>query len=531
MKVRSVQQFVMPQPVPVYDITVPTFENFTLGNGAVVHNCFVGSTPVLVGNTSKPMIELVADYQQRGITTAGLAFDTTTGKPKAVLLEQPHFTKYVSELTTVVFADCQFECTPDHLWLLTDNSYRRADELVCGDLVRTILPYRYQNAEVVTASTRTLDQPVPVYDLSVRVFNNFALGNGAIVHNSGSAKKARDSNFQEVLSMLGKPPNALKNSLSKLLANGPIQSVLQSLGLVVTAKAIDLTNLRANKIFILSDFDADGPLVGTTRMLSPNGNNTLSVLATHSVLRQPAYAISAAGKVVVTSALHTREICTTTEVVCVTTKLGTVQCTADHKFVVSRTAHGAFLANGNYYAAAQDLVVGDSIKSVKFGPHGSTIANEAIEEIVYTTTVEQPMYCATVPAHGNFVLGNGLVSSNCHISTLLLALIYRLAPTLFEQGRVWIVEAPLFHAMHNNKHFYGESVSAVVAQNPKIRPDMVIRSKGLSELDPEILRRIAFDTTTRSVIQLTMPPKKVDMDYFVSLVGESTAARKKLLGI
>ena len=37
-KVKSIQKVTTDEPVPVYDIEVPNYHNFTLANGLVVHN-------------------------------------------------------------------------------------------------------------------------------------------------------------------------------------------------------------------------------------------------------------------------------------------------------------------------------------------------------------------------------------------------------------------------------------------------------------------------------------------------------------
>lgn len=37
-RIKSITRVVLPEPIPVYDIEVPKFHNFTLANGIVVHN-------------------------------------------------------------------------------------------------------------------------------------------------------------------------------------------------------------------------------------------------------------------------------------------------------------------------------------------------------------------------------------------------------------------------------------------------------------------------------------------------------------
>lgn len=73
----------------------------------------------------------------------------------------------------------------------------------------------------------------------------------------GTAKKARDERFQEVLCLSGKPINAYKDKKDKLYSNAIALDILRSVGL--DPRADDpVAKLRVGKIIILSDADDDG---------------------------------------------------------------------------------------------------------------------------------------------------------------------------------------------------------------------------------------------------------------------------------
>jgi DNA gyrase subunit B len=119
-----------------------------------------------------------------------------------------------------------------------------------------------------------------------------------------------------------------------------------------------------------------------------------------------------------------------------------------------------------------------------------------------------------------------------HINVLILTTIYMLMPDLIRQGRVFVIDAPLFHAFYKNKHYFGSTHQDCHKQMPKGAPkNIVIRSKGWGEISAEALAIVAFDPATRSTIKVTWPEKKPDLKWFEDLVGEKTEARKKLLSL
>lgn len=73
----------------------------------------------------------------------------------------------------------------------------------------------------------------------------------------GSARQARDRNFQAVLPLKGKPLNAEKKRLDQVLANEEIRTIIASLGTGI-GEDFDLSSLKFHKIIILSDADQDG---------------------------------------------------------------------------------------------------------------------------------------------------------------------------------------------------------------------------------------------------------------------------------
>ena len=73
----------------------------------------------------------------------------------------------------------------------------------------------------------------------------------------GSAKQGRDRTFQAILPLRGKPLNAEKKSITQVLANEEIRTIISALETGI-GEDFNISNLRYNKVVILSDADQDG---------------------------------------------------------------------------------------------------------------------------------------------------------------------------------------------------------------------------------------------------------------------------------
>ena len=82
----------------------------------------------------------------------------------------------------------------------------------------------------------------------------------------GSAKTARDRNYQAILPIRGKILNVEKASIDKVLANAEIKSMINAFGCGFSegyGNDFDISKLNYNKIIIMADADVDGAHIAT----------------------------------------------------------------------------------------------------------------------------------------------------------------------------------------------------------------------------------------------------------------------------
>jgi len=119
------------------------------------------------------------------------------------------------------------------------------------------------------------------------------------------------------------------------------------------------------------------------------------------------------------------------------------------------------------------------------------------------------------------------------IRTLILAMLYRLTPTLIEKGRVYIAESPLFEITYRRKkeektYFaYNEREKAQILNKLGAQYCSIQRSKGLGENQPEMMWETTMNPETRRLIQITPADQNQTADVFDLLLGDNLAGRKQ----
>lgn len=89
------------------------------------------------------------------------------------------------------------------------------------------------------------------------------------------------------------------------------------------------------------------------------------------------------------------------------------------------------------------------------------------------------------------------------IRTLLLTMIYRLTPTLIDEGKVFIAESPLFELATNDETYfaYTEREKDEVMKKLSGKKYTIQRSKGLGENEPDMMNLTTMNPATRRLIK------------------------------
>ena len=371
----------------------------------------------------------------------------------------------------------------------------------------------------------------------------------------GTVKEARFP-YQGVLPLKGKIMNALKDVSGKTLESDEILNILAAIGFDVDATD-PYARLQVGKIVCLADPDPDGPFVGET-------------MITH---RAPAVDGYDGGPVQQRPIQHLAEVCVDFEVPVWT---GTNQVWApatarmernvdilvaleiagtkykvseDHKWLVHgntpamyKRAHTVSRFDGLVFVRSADLKIGDRVflpasnasrkpseadklTGLGFAPVSKMRIQKLSEPV--------PVYCLTVPKHHSFILPSGIVSSNCHINSLLLSLFYRYLPDLYERGMIYVANSPEFYAKHASAIIIGDTVSMVQERLKKAGAPASVdvrHIKGWGEIKAPLMRMLAMDPQTRRLIKIKAIEIE-DRTDFVRLMNDDVEYRRDMLGL
>ena len=144
------------------------------------------------------------------------------------------------------------------LWL---NNHSEISEEICSIAISNAQMRSSIAPKKTKATTKSIILPSRLSDCSSKdaSANELFLVEGDSA--GGSAKQARDRNFQAILPLRGKILNTWEVSSTKILESKEVQDISTSIG--VKPGESDLSKLRYEKICILADADSDGLHIAT----------------------------------------------------------------------------------------------------------------------------------------------------------------------------------------------------------------------------------------------------------------------------
>lgn len=115
------------------------------------------------------------------------------------------------------------------------------------------------------------------------------------------------------------------------------------------------------------------------------------------------------------------------------------------------------------------------------------------------------------------------------IRTLILTMIYRLAPTLITEGKVFIAESPLYEINSKGQTWfaYTEKEKAAALEEIGNAKYTIQRSKGLGENDADMMNLTTMNPSTRRLIKIDPADAERTAEMFDLLLGDNLAGRKE----
>ena len=201
--------------------------------------------------------------------------------------------------------------------------------------------------------------------------------------------------------------------------------------------------------------------------------------------------------------------------------LGSVKLARNAEFQAVMPVRGKILncLKADYNQILKSEIISDLIKvmgcGIELTAHGKQISDFNLNSLRF----DKIIICTDADVDGY------------HIRTLILAMIYRLCPTLIKEGKVFIAESPLYEITCKDKTFFAytdkEKNDIVSKLTGKVN---VQRSKGLGENEPEMMKLTTMDPATRKLIKVMSVPNETETEVmFTTFLGNDLPARKQFI--
>ena len=117
------------------------------------------------------------------------------------------------------------------------------------------------------------------------------------------------------------------------------------------------------------------------------------------------------------------------------------------------------------------------------------------------------------------------------IRTLILTMIYRLTPTLINEGKVFIAESPLYEINTKSNTYFAYTEKEKDEFINQIGNDKytIQRSKGLGENEPEMMNMTTMNPKTRRLIKVMPTDIEQTANMFDILLGDNLSGRKEYI--
>jgi DNA gyrase/topoisomerase IV subunit B len=134
--------------------------------------------------------------------------------------------------------------------------------------------------------------------------------------------------------------------------------------------------------------------------------------------------------------------------------------------------------------------------------------------------------------YGKIILLMDADADGHHITTLMLAFLFRHMTELIRKGHVYLAQPPLYKIEVGKDKFWArddahkEEILAGLRANAKVE---VSRFKGLGEMDPDELTKTTLDPRNRTLLQVQIDSNLETDKTFVDLLGKDPAQRYRFI--
>lgn len=118
-----------------------------------------------------------------------------------------------------------------------------------------------------------------------------------------------------------------------------------------------------------------------------------------------------------------------------------------------------------------------------------------------------------------------------HIRAMVLAMFYTIAPELLYEGKVYIVESPLYEIVtkEGSTFAFNEMEKNQILKDLGDKKSIVHRSKGLGENEPEMMALTTMNPATRKLIKVLYEESDLTRYTFDALLGDNIVERKRII--
>ncbi len=204
--------------------------------------------------------------------------------------------------------------------------------------------------------------------------------------------------------------------------------------------------------------------------------------------------------------------------------LGAVKLARDAEFQAVIPVRGKILncLKADYPRIFKSDIITDLLKVLGCGvevkmKHNSNIAPFSMERLRWSKII----ICTDADVDG------------FQIRTLILTMLYRLTPTLLQEGYVYIAESPLYEINTKTKTYFAYTEKERLDIQKKIGSAKytIQRSKGLGENEPEMMSLTTMNPETRRLIQVKPSETERMKETFDLLLGDNLNGRKEHIAL